>query len=60
MKDKTSYTKVYNDDNFHNVYSSLGYQKNKIPSARRKKLNGYIIKDFWIDEIIGIDNQSDT
>ena len=40
VKDETSENEVDKDNNVHNVYESLGYQKNPIRWTRRNKYNG--------------------
>ena len=46
MKDETSETEVDKDHNSHNLYGSLGDQKNPRLSERRRKYNEFIIEEF--------------
>ena len=51
MKDKISDTEVYNDNNFHSVYSILGYHKSPKHSSMGNKFNGYSVEYICTAEI---------
>ena len=55
-KEKNSETEVDNDNYFQNLYGILGYHKIPRQSLAGTKLNGYIVEDIWISEIIVMAN----
>ena len=56
VKYKTLEKEGDNDNNDHNVDSSLGDHNNQRRSVRKKKLNGYSFEEIQKADIIGIVN----
>ena len=54
VKEKTSETEGYKDNNFYTVNRSLGNNNNTRWSVGSNKLNGCSVEEIWIAEIIGI------